>query len=151
MGQRKWLITAALFAGISSYTYMASRALPIFFIGWLVYFTLFHRPFIAKTWRDWLSFGAIYLLVSMPLILFLQNPQTVETRISEIDAPLRALLAGDFRPVFQNGLAILAGFGFSGDPLWRQGVAQQPIFEPLVAILFYGGLGLSFYLSLIHI
>ncbi len=139
-GRRLFLILAAVFAGLSSYTYLASRALPIFFIGWFFALALLYRLRVGHTWKDWVTFGATYFLVSLPLILFLINPANVETRVGEVDGPLQALLAGDVRPVLQNGLAILAGFGFSGDPLWRQGVAFQPIFEPLFAILFYLGL-----------
>ncbi len=139
-GQRKFLILAAVLAGLSSYTYLASRALPIFFIGWFIALALLHRMRVGHTAKDWLTFAAVYLLVSLPLILFLQNPANVETRVGEVDGPLQAMLAGDLRPVLQNSLAILGGFGFSGDPLWRQGVAFQPIFEPLFAIFFYVGL-----------
>jgi hypothetical protein len=34
-------------------------------------------------------------------------------------------------------------FSFLGDPQWRQFVAHTPVFEPLGAALFYGGLMLS--------
>ena len=141
--ERRYLFGAALLAGLSSYTYLASRTLPLFFVGFLLYIAIFHRQLFKSTWRDWLLFAAVYLLVSLPLILFLQNPQNIEVRTGEIDGPMRALLAGDFRPALQNTLAILAGFGFSGDPLWRQGVAFKPIFEPVFATLFYAGLLIS--------
>ncbi len=83
------------------------------------------------------------MLVAAPLINFLLANPNAEFRVDEVSAPLQALLAGDFRPVWQNGLKILAGFGFSGDPLWRQNVAGEPIFDPIVAGLFYGGVGVS--------
>ncbi|MEM8862788.1 MAG: glycosyltransferase family 39 protein [Chloroflexota bacterium] len=141
--KRSTLLFAALFAGLSSYTYMASRALPLFFAGFFVYLAITQWKVFKMAWRDLLFFSAIYLLISWPLIQFLQSLPTVETRIAEIDAPLRALLAGDLGPVLDNAIAILLGFGFSGDPLWRQGVAFQPIFEPLFALLFYFGLAIS--------
>ncbi|MFT5194557.1 MAG: hypothetical protein ACI9EW_000516 [Cellvibrionaceae bacterium] len=140
---RRYLLTAALFAGLSSYTYMAARALPIFFVGFFVYLAIFHRPLFKSSWRDLLLFTAVYLIISLPLILFLQNLPTGESRIAEIDAPLRAMLIGDFRPVLQNGVTLFSSFGLRGDPLWRQGVAFQPIFEPLLALLFYVGLLIS--------
>jgi putative effector of murein hydrolase len=43
----------------------------------------------------------------------------------------------------ENGIKILGMFGWSGDPLWRQNVAGMPVFEPVVAVLFY-----VFYFSL---
>ncbi|MEM9775876.1 MAG: glycosyltransferase family 39 protein [Chloroflexota bacterium] len=141
--KRRNLLLAALFTGLSSYTYMASRALPIFYAGWIAYLALTRWHKFKKKWQDLLLFAAVYLLTSWPLIQFLQTLPTGETRVAEIDAPLRALLVGDFQPVLINAWAILLGFGISGDPLWRQGVAGQPIFEPIFATLFYAGLLIS--------
>jgi hypothetical protein len=75
--------------------------------------------------------------VAAPLVIYLATHPGAEVRIGEVDAPLRALLAGDWRPVLENGLKILGMFGFAGDPLWRQYVAGQAIFEPVMASLFY--------------
>ena len=139
------LLLSALFAGLSSYTYMAARALPILFAAFFIYLALWHRETLKRSWRGWLLFAALYLLLSLPLILFLQNTPTADVRIAEVDGPLRALLAGNPGPVLSNGLSILGSFGFSGDPLWRSNVIRgsgrpAPIFEPLGAILFYIGL-----------
>ncbi len=82
-------------------------------------------------------FGLVFAVVAAPLAYYLLTNPHAEFRISELDAPLRALMAGDLRPVLANALKILLMFGFSGDPLWRQGVAGMPIFEPVVAFLFY--------------
>jgi hypothetical protein len=75
--------------------------------------------------------------VAAPLAYYLLTNPGAELRISELDAPLRALKAGDLRPVLANSLKIFLMFGFKGDPLWREGVADMPVFEPLVAFLFY--------------
>ncbi len=77
-------------------------------------------------------------VIAAPLVIFLQTNPGAEFRITEIDAPLRALLAGDLRPVLENSLKIAGMFGFSGDPLWRQNVAGRPVFGPLLglAVLF---------------
>ena len=143
-----YLLLAAAFAGLSSYTYMASRALPIFFAGFVVYLLLFHLKVIRESWKGWLMFGLLYLLLSLPLILFLQGTPGADFRVGEVDGPLRALLIGDPRPVLANTWAILRGFGWSGDPLERQNVMIQrggpsrpaPIFGPINALLFYLGL-----------
>ncbi len=137
------LFTAAgLFAGLSFHTYMAARAVPIFYGAWLAYLLLFQRAGLRARWRGVALFWLTYALVAAPLAWYLLTNPGAEFRVSEVDAPLRALLAGDGRPVLDNGWAILRGFIAQGDPLWRQNVAGQPVFDPLLALLFYAGLGL---------
>jgi 4-amino-4-deoxy-L-arabinose transferase-like glycosyltransferase len=134
---------AGFFAGLSLYTYMAARAVPIFYGLYIGYLALFHWPELKKRWRGVLVFVVVMTAVSLPLLLYLQNNPSAEFRISEIDSPLQALISGDLRPVLANSLKILGMFGFRGDPLWRQNIARMPVFEPIMAILFYLGLGVS--------
>lgn len=141
--KQKLFALTGLLAGLSLHTYMAARAVPIFYTLFFVYLFIWHRTQFKKQWRGLLLFAIIYAIIAFPLILFLQTNSGAEFRIAEVDAPLRALLAGNLQPVWQNGLKILAGFGFSGDPLWRQNVANRPVFDPVIATLFYISLLLS--------
>ena len=134
---------AGLFAGLSLHTYMAARAVPIFFVLFTVYLFLFHRPLALRQRWGLLIFWAVFILVASPLVYYLMSNPEAEVRISEVDAPLRLLLDGDFRPVLENALKIAAMFGFDGDPLWRQNVAGRPVFDPILAVLFYSGVALS--------
>ncbi len=136
-------VLAGFFAGLSTYTYMASRALPIFFAFFGVYLVFVHTQTFKQKWRGIALFGLVYLLVAAPLFVYLQTNPGSEFRISEIDAPLRALFAGDLMPVLSNSIKIAGMFGFAGDPLWRQNVAGMPVFNWLTAVLFYTGILLS--------
>ena len=138
-----WFGLSGILAGLSLYTYMAARAVPIFFAVFTLYLLLFYREQFKLHWRSVALFWIVLLLTALPLVLFLQNHPSAEYRISEVDAPLRALLAGDLAPVFSNLLKIGGMFGFAGDPLWRQNVAGRPVFDPLLALFFYGGLFLA--------
>ena len=137
------LLLSALFTGLTIHTYMAARAVPIFYGLFCLYLAIFHWSQFKTRWRGLLLFWLITFAIAAPLILYLQINPTAEFRITEIDAPLRALLAGDVRPVLANSLKIAGLFGLRGDPLWRQYVAGQPLFEPIVALLFYGGVLLT--------
>ncbi len=145
LGQRPafWFALAGMIAGLSLYTYMAARAVPIFFALFMIYLVLFHRTVVKLRWRGIFLFLLLFAATAAPLIIFFQTNPGAEFRISEIDAPLQALAAGDLRPAMMNGVKILGMFGLSGDPLWRQNVAGRPIFGPLLAILFYAGLTLA--------
>ena len=136
-------ILAGLFAAFSLYIYMAGRVVPIFYLLFTIYLLLFHRPALRRRWRGVLLFFLVYLILAAPLIIFLLANPGAEARVSEVNGPLLALLAGDLGPVIENSLKFLAMFGLRGDPLWRQNVAHLPVFGPLIALLFYIGLLIS--------
>ena len=133
-----YLVLAGLFAGLSLHTYMAARVVPIFYFLFVGYLALFHRRALGRRWRGVALFWLALVVVSLPLVAFLLTHPGAEYRVSEIDAPLRALFAGNVRPVVDNSVDILGMFGWRGDPLWRQNVAFWPVFDPLVAAFFYG-------------
>lgn len=137
------LLLAGLFAGLSLHTYMAARAVPIFFGFYTGYLALFHRSVLWRHRQGIALFWVALVLISAPLVLFLLNNPGSEIRIAEVDAPLRALRGGDARPVLENVLRIAGMFGVAGDPLWRQNVAGRPVFDPVMAVLFYAGIALS--------
>lgn len=136
------LLAAGLLAGLSIHTYMAARAVPIFYGLFTLYLAAFHRRLFRARWRDLALFWVALMAAALPLFVFLALNPEVETRISEVDAPLRALLAGDPRPVLANAARIAAGFGLRGDPLWRQGIAGRPVFDHVLALFFYAGVAL---------
>ncbi|MCB0028553.1 MAG: glycosyltransferase family 39 protein [Anaerolineales bacterium] len=139
----RWLAVAGLLAGLALYTYLAARALPFFFAAYLVYLAIWHRPLLKQKLPGLILFALLFALVAWPLWQFLRLNPGAETRVDEVRAPLDALLAGDLRPMLLNSWRILLGFGWRGDPLWRQNVAPQPIFDPITALFFYAGLGLA--------
>ncbi len=138
-----WFGLAGVLAGLSLYTYMAARAVPIFFALFVLYLVLFQRGEFKSQWRGVVLFWGMFALFALPLVLFLGNNPGAEIRISEVDVPLRAFLAGNPQPVWLNLLRIGGMFGFAGDPLWRQNVAGRPVFGPLLALFFYGGVLLA--------
>jgi 4-amino-4-deoxy-L-arabinose transferase-like glycosyltransferase len=144
---RRDFLIAGLLAGLSFHTYMAARALPIFYGLFTLYLAWMHLDELKRRKQGILLFWMAYALMASPLLIYLQTHPGSEFRISEIDAPLRAMTQGDLRPVLQNGLKLLGMFGFAGDPLWRQNVAGSPVFDPIVATLFY----LSLPLALSHL
>ena len=134
---------AGLFAGLSLHSYMAARAVPIFYLFFIVGLGLTKPAALKTTWRQVLLFWLVMALVASPLVIYLISNPAAEFRISEIDAPLQALRQGNLQPIVDNSVDILGAFGFAGDPLWRQNVAPMPIFDPLLATFFYACLGLS--------
>ncbi len=139
----RWLFAAGVLAGLSLHTYMAARAVPIFFALYSLYLLLFHRVTFRRHWRGIALFWLALLMVTAPLVMYLLANPGAEERIAEVDAPLRALIAGDVKPVLENAIRIAGMFGVEGDPLWRQNIAGQPVFDPVLGLLFYAGVALS--------
>ncbi len=133
------LLLSGILAGLSLHTYMAGRAVPIFYALYTAYLALCHRPDFRARFRGVALFWLALAVVALPLVVFLLANPSAEARIAEVDAPLRALLAGDPRPVLANAMAIAGGFALRGDPLWRQGIAGRPVFDPVLGLLFYAG------------
>lgn len=139
----RWLLISGALAGLSLHTYMAARAVPIFYALYTAYLALFHRQALCTRRRGVAAFWLGLIAVALPLVTFLLLNPGAEVRIGEVDAPLRALLAGDPRPVLANAVQIVAAFAWRGDPLWRQGIAGRPLFDPVLGILFYAGVVIS--------
>jgi 4-amino-4-deoxy-L-arabinose transferase-like glycosyltransferase len=136
-------LLAGLFAGLSLHTYMAARAVPIFYGLFIGYLALFHWAELRARWRGVALFGLTFALVAAPLAWYLWSNPGAEFRVAEVSGPLTALRAGDFGPVLQNGLKIAAAFAWDSAALWREGIPGRPVFGPLLAICFYGGVLLS--------
>jgi 4-amino-4-deoxy-L-arabinose transferase-like glycosyltransferase len=136
---------AGLFAGLSLHTYLAARAIPIFYGLFVVYLAIFHGRELRARWRGMVLFGGVLTAVAAPLVWFLWANPGAEFRVAEVAAPLNALRTGDFGPVLQNALKIAGMFGLTGVPIWREGIPGQPVFGPLLALCFYGGVLLSFW------
>ncbi len=132
-------VLAGIMAGLGVNTYMAGRALPIFYSLFALYLALFHWKQFRQKWRGVILFALAFGVVAAPLFIYLRTNPGVEFRVAEVAAPLEALKEGNVQPVWQNGMKIAGAFGFAGDPLWRQNVAGQPVFGPLLALLFYAG------------
>lgn len=140
---RLYFIVAGILAGLSVYTYMAGRVVPVFYVLFAGYLLLFHRSAFRERQCGVLLFFLAFVLVAAPLAVYLLTNPGAEARISEVNRPLLSLIDGDLRAVSENVLKFLGMFGFRGDPLWRQNVALLPVFEPLIAVFFYIGLLIS--------
>ena len=136
-------LLAGLFAGLSLHTYMAARAVPIFYGLFIGYLAIFHWAELRARWRGVALFALTFALVAAPLAWYLWSNPGAEFRVGEVSGPLTALRAGDIGPIWQNGLKIIASFGWDSAALWREGIPGRPVFGPLLAICFYGGVLLS--------
>lgn len=144
--RRRWLAAGGLglFLGLSFYTYMAARVLPLVLGVYVGYLALLHRDRLRGRWRQLLMGAAIAAGLAAPLLIWLAAHPGAEVRVAEVREPLDRLLQGDPSLVWQNLVANLGMFIHRGDPWPRQNLAGRPVFPDLLnAALFCLGVGIA--------
>jgi 4-amino-4-deoxy-L-arabinose transferase-like glycosyltransferase len=137
---RKCFVLAGLFVGLSAYTYLSSRAIPILLLVFAIYLLLFARDRMRGRWRNFGVFFGVAALVALPLASYLLANPDLQFRVSEVSEPLDQALAGDARGVIANIPRALGMFTTRGDGTVRDNWPDRPVFpEPIGALLFNAG------------
>ncbi|MCP4536122.1 MAG: hypothetical protein GY832_03155 [Chloroflexi bacterium] len=142
-----WCALSGAFLGVSIYTYMASRAMPLVYVLFLAYLAFLYligrRPFPNWQWQGIVVLLLIAGLVAAPLIHFLVTHPEAEQRIGQLSEPLEQAARGDLSGLWRNVTRTLRTFTLRGDPMWRYNVAGRPLLDPASGILFYAGILIS--------
>ena len=131
-----WLI-AGFLAGLSVYTYLPARLLPLTLLLLLAFAICFHSQRLRKNLPGIVHSLAIAILIVAPLaFFFLRDPFSSYNRIEQV-----AVL--DAKGVLSNLSAALQMFILSGDSSSIHNLSTRPALDPLMALPFLVGLGLS--------
>ncbi len=129
-----WLLFAVLLAG-SLWAYEVARATTAAIIAFGI--------LIALTDRARAQQRGIWFVGALVMGLVLAAPHLLDAdawqRSATLATTLSDLKAGDPRPLLTTSIEALCTFTFRGDPFITYNVPGRPIFDPLVGILFYGG------------
>ena len=135
---RAWLMTGFL-AGLSLYTYLPARLLPLVLLPLLASAIASHSQRLRQHLPGIVCGVFIAVLVMAPLIyFFLQNQSVFFNRIEQV-----AVL--EPRAVWSNLSSALQMFILSGDLNSRDNVSARPAFDPLLAIPFVIGIGAALF------
>ncbi len=134
-----YYLLSGFFLGLSLYTYMASRGMPLIYIAFLVWAMLLNRPILHKAWWGTLLLMTVALIIATPLFLHLRAHPELEYRLTQLSGPIEALKAGNWHPLWHNVTASLPMLGWHGDPLWLYNISGRPALEALPAIAFWFG------------
>ncbi len=134
-----WYALSGLALGASFYTYMASRGMPLLYVGVLAAALLFDRLRFRRIWRGTLLTLATAALVGAPLFVYLRAHPDLELRLGQLGSAVTALAAGDIAPLWHNVVDSLPMLLWHGDPYWLYNVAGRPGLEPLLATSFVIG------------
>jgi 4-amino-4-deoxy-L-arabinose transferase-like glycosyltransferase len=137
-------IIAGLFFGLSAYTYLSSRALPILLAAFTVYLALFARDRMRGRWRGLFASYLIGGLIALPLVITLLTNPDLQFRVSEVSGPLDKAMQGDWSEVGANVNQAIGMFTVKGDNTVRDNWPDRPVFpEPIGAMLFGAGVLIS--------
>ena len=145
-GKWRHLALGGLFCGLTAYTYLASRIVPLALVPWVVGLWLAHRGERKITAR-FLLFGLVAALVAAPLFLyFIHHPEAFGTRMGQVSLLNPALNQGDvWRTLWHAVGAAFGMFTVRGDLQARFGLVGRPVFDPVIGFFFYLGLLTSLY------
>jgi 4-amino-4-deoxy-L-arabinose transferase-like glycosyltransferase len=144
-GKSRPFILAGIFFGLSAYTYLSSRALPILLIIFTIYLALFVRQKMAGKWRDLFISFIVGGLIALPLVITLLTQPDLQFRVSEVSAPLDKALQGDTTEIAQNIGRAFGMFTGKGDTTVRDNWPNRPVFPEMMGQwLFLGGVIVAF-------
>lgn len=140
-GQRRWLLLGGIFLGLTGYTYLAARLLPLP-LGLAGLIALYLTPSADRP-RRLRHLG--YLLIAAALVFaplgwhFLRHPDAFTTRIDQVAASSGA-------EAWRGLVMCLRALGLpgAGDPYVRFNLPGRPVLPPLAALLALLGLGALF-------
>jgi len=134
-----WFVLAGFLLGLSLYTYLAARVLPLFVVLFVAYLACFHRARLRMHWRGLVSLLVIGALIAAPLAIYVGVHWEQQERLTRLNEPLRALLTGDLRPVLSSTAATLGMFVWRGDSQPHYNLPGRSVFEPVGGVLFLSG------------
>ncbi len=136
--RRDWLASGALF-GLSLYTYLAVRMLPLAAPLLLVYLLIWHRATCRRSLPGIALFVLALACVSMPLAIhMLRVPSDLSDRLRQIGLP--AGVGGSrLHTVLTQTWATLLMFGVRGARDGFFNLPFRPVFPGLAALPFYAG------------
>ena len=132
-GTRTAYALAGLFLGAGFYTYMASRGMPLLYLGFVAVLWLTDRTTARRITPYTLGLLVVAGLVGLPLFAYLRAHPGLEQRIGQLAGALRAFGGGDWRPLWHSIWGSLPMYLWRADPYWLYNVAGRAALEPFLA------------------
>lgn len=135
--QNRYLVLTGVLAGLTFYTYIAARIVPLVFLFQLI--VVRKQYCISDIVKDCLLFAVPYLIVISPLAAyFLSHPGHFTWRMKEVS--ILAQSEQPVRDILMNILKGLRGIVWSGDTVIQHNYHQYPIFRFPFSLFFLMGL-----------
>jgi hypothetical protein len=138
-GQLSDFGVSGLSLGLSVYTYLAARFLPLVLIAWIVFSVLRRRE---VNWTGYAVLFAVALLIASPLLAYaVQHWDAFLSRSMQMSILNPAISRGDpVGALLRNAIGALGMFNLRGDSIPRHNMPLRPVFDPAMGIAFLLGL-----------
>ncbi len=143
--QYKPFILSGLFLGVGFYTYFASRGVPLILIAFSLYLVLVDWANFGRYWKGIVVTHLLALVIAIPLLVALQQQPEAEARVAELAAPVTQAREGDFALLVEHITRTLNMFHSDGDDEFLYNIPFRPLFGPLTAVFFWGGVALALF------
>lgn len=127
------------------YTYVSFRLMPIVLVAYMVVLLVAGRwTFVQQTWKGWLLWGLVFLVVVAPLGHFaLKNQEAFLGRFREVSVFRVMEEQHSNWPLWENISKHLTMFNYKGDTCGRHNVPGQAMLGAPLGIVFALGVGLA--------
>lgn len=132
----KWGLFVLLLAA-SFYVYEATLAAAASFVLFWAYLAFADR---ARFRRHGLQFAGALAITGLLAAPHLLDPHSWG-RTNTLSDPVREALAGNWQPLLANVISGLGTLSFRGDTLVTYNLPGRPVFDPIVSLFLYGGVG----------
>ncbi len=140
---RDWF-AAGVLLGLTAYTYLAARFVPILVLALLLYLAIWQRPLLRRSWCGGLLMLAIAALIALPLGLhFVRVPSDWGERTGQVWVCADLEPAACLTQIGLNTWRTLGMVGVQGDPQLFYNLPHTPVLPVAVGWLFYVGLLLA--------
>ncbi len=146
LAARRWCdwFAAGMLLGLTAYTYLAARFVPILVLALLLYLAIWQRPLLRRSWRGGLLMLAVAALIALPLGLhFVRTPSDWGERTGQVWVCADLEPAACFMQIGVNAWRTLGMVGVRGDPQLFYNLPHTPVLPVAVGWLFYVGLLLA--------
>jgi len=127
---------AGLMLGLSQYTYLAARLIPLTVALFLLYQTLTERRFLRRHAINLILLAGVSLMTFAPLgLTYLKRPFLFFNRTRQVSLLNDLAEAGNLEPLRDNAVEHLLMFNYQGDANPRHNLPGAPMLDPVAAAL----------------
>jgi hypothetical protein len=132
--------------GLSQYTYLAARLIPVMVFLFLLHQFLTVRGFLRCHWANLLLLALVGLMTFAPLgLTYLRNPFLFINRARQVSLVNDLEAAGNLRPLWGNVTKHLFMFNYQGDANPRHNLPRAPMLDPFTGALSLLAVGYAAY------
>ncbi len=129
--------------GVANYTYSSARVMPLIAVAAIIFLAVRKQAPIRQLWVGTGIGGACYALTVAPLgAYFFQHPDALghmqDLRVVSLDQSIGDNIAA----IYHGVTSYVLSFFYEGDTEWLQNISRKPIFDPIMAFMFFIGIGL---------